>query len=164
MSRPTADIVLEAIQDMHNLEQVVTRETLSEYTNLKLSMIDDRVTHLIDHGHVYRIQRGVFIPAPMHKPARIITRSLCPDGVTVLEVGDIVIHLTPREARMVGELMAGAGQQYTSIALGQQAERIAGELSRQVLRLGKRKERVARPKKAETTEINEEIDLKEISE
>ena len=64
MSRPTADIVLEAIQDMHNLEQVVTRETLSEYTNLKLSMIDDRVTHLIDHGHVYRIQRGVFIPAP----------------------------------------------------------------------------------------------------
>ena len=65
---------------------------------------------------------------------------------------------------MVGELMAGAGQQYTSIALGQQAERIAGELSRQVLRLGKRKERVPRQRKAEVTEINEELDLKEVSE
>lgn len=138
MKRSNADIVLDAIQDLHSQEQVVTRETLADATGLKLTTIDDRVGHLIDHGLVNRVQRGVFVPAPQHQPARIITRSLCPDGSSVLEIGDQVIVLTPREARMLGQVMGGDGQQFAAIELGHQATNLANNLSRQVDSLSKR--------------------------
>lgn len=141
MSKSNADVLLEAMQDMHNMEQICTRETLAKATGLAMSVVDDRMTYLCDRGMAYRVQRGVYVPSNEHKPARIITRSLLPDGTTVLEVGDCVLHLSPRESRMVGELMAGAGHQYAAIALGHQAERIAGDLARQVRSVAKSKGR-----------------------
>lgn len=133
MKRSNTDIVLEAIQDLHTQEQIVTRETLAEVTGLKLTVIDDRVSHLIDCGQVHRVQRGVFVPAPEHKPARIITKSVLPGGTVVVEIGDDhVLVLTPRENRALGELMAGAAQQYAGIEMGHQAAHLAGELSLQL--------------------------------
>ena len=44
---------------------------------------------------------------------------------------------------MVGEQMAGAGHQYAAIALGHQAERLAGEITRQLAGLKKRSSRVS---------------------
>lgn len=87
-SKSTAEIVLEAIQDLHVREQIVTRETLAELTGLKLTTIDNRLGFLLDNGRIRRVQRGVFVPLEQHKPARPISRTLCPDGTTVLEVGE----------------------------------------------------------------------------
>lgn len=140
--RSNAEIVLEAVQDLHAQEQIVTRETLAEATGLRLAIIDDRLGHLIDQGKIHRVQRGVFVPVDHHKPARPISRTLCPDGTTVLEVGDTVMILTPRESRMIGELMAGSAQQFAAVELGHQATRQSNvlgaqlsELRREVLRL-----------------------------
>lgn len=130
--KSTAEIVLEAIQDLYAREQIVTRETLAEITGLKLTTIDDRLSHLVDNGAIRRVQRGVFVPMAQHKPARPISRTLCPDGTTVLEVGDTVMILTPRESRMIGELMAGSAQQYAAIEIGHEAERLNSLLSAQV--------------------------------
>lgn len=136
MKRSNTDIVLEAIQDLHAQEQIVTRETLAEVTDLKLTVIDDRVSHLIDCGQVHRVQRGVFVPAPEHKPARIITKSVLPGGTVVVEIGDDhVLVLTPRENRALGELMAGAAQQYAGIEMGHQAANMANELQQQIRQL-----------------------------
>lgn len=133
--RSTAQTILEAIQDLHAREQLVTRETLAEVTGLKLTTIDDRLGHLLDSGKIRRVQRGVFVPMEQHKPARPISRTLCPDGTTVLEIGDEVLILTPRESRAVGELMAASGQQYAAIQVGQEAEFMAATLSAKVRRL-----------------------------
>ncbi|WP_211091305.1 hypothetical protein [Pseudothauera rhizosphaerae] len=122
--KSTAHIVLEAVQDLHAKEQIVTRETLAEVTGMKLVVIDDRLSYLTDNGNVRRVQRGVYVPVEQHKPARLITRTLLPDGTTVLEIGDeTALVLTPREARMVGELMVGSAQQYAAIQIGQEVER-----------------------------------------
>lgn len=121
--KSTAEIVLEAVQDLHAKEQIVTRETLAEVTGMKLVVIDDRLSYLADNGKIRRVQRGVYVPMEQHKPARLITRTLLPDGTTVLEIGDEVLQLTPRESRMVGELMSGSGQQYAAIQIGQEVER-----------------------------------------
>ena len=134
--KTNSDIVLEAIQDLHAQEQIVTRETLADTTGLKLTVIDDRVSHLIDCGQVHRVQRGVFVPAPEHKPARIITKTILPGGTVSIEIGDDhVITLTPRENRMLAELMAGAAQQYAGIEAGHQASHMAGELNLQLKQL-----------------------------
>lgn len=130
--RSTAETILEAIQDLHAREQIVTRETLAELTGLKLTTIDDRLGYLLDNGKIRRVQRGVFVPMEQHKPARLITRTLLPDGTTVLEIGESVIILSPREARMIGELMAGSSQQYAAIEIGHEAARLNAALAGQV--------------------------------
>ena len=130
--RSTAEIVLEAIQDLHAREQIVTRETLAELTGLKLTTIDDRLGHLVDNGKIRRVQRGVFVPLEQHRPARPISRTLCPDGTTVLEVGDTVMILSPREPRMIGELMAGSSHQYAAIEIGHETARLNAALQAQI--------------------------------
>ncbi|MDX9742070.1 MAG: hypothetical protein RBT81_12985 [Gammaproteobacteria bacterium] len=130
--KSTAEIVLEAIQDLYAREQLVTREVLSDVTGLKLTTIDDRLSHLVDNGCIRRVQRGVFVPMEQHKPARPISRTICPDGTTVLEVGDTVMILSPRESRMIGELMAGSSQQYAAIEIGHETARLNSLLSAQV--------------------------------
>jgi hypothetical protein len=122
MSKSTAEAVFEAIQDLHAREQVATREVLAEVTGLKLVVVDDRLAHLTDNGKIRRIQRGVYVPMEQHRPARLITRTVLPDGTTVLEVGDTVLQLTPRESRMVGELMAGSAQQFAAIQIGHEVQ------------------------------------------
>jgi len=130
--RSNAEIVLGAIEDLHAREQIVTREILAELTGLKLTTIDDRLGHLVDTGKIRRVQRGVFVPLEQHRPARPISRTLCPDGTTVLEVGDTVMILSPRESRMIGELMAGSSQQYAAIEIGHEAARLNAHLSAQI--------------------------------
>ena len=131
-TKSNAEIVLEAVQDLHAREQIVTREILSDLTGLKLTTIDDRLGHLVDTGKIRRVQRGVFVPLEQHRPARPISRTLCPDGTTVLEVGDTVMILSPRESRMIGELMAGSSQQYAAIEIGHEAARLNAVLSAQI--------------------------------
>ena len=130
--RSNAEVVLGAIEDLHAREQIVTRETLAELTGLKLTTIDDRLGHLVDTGKIRRVQRGVFVPLEQHRPARPISRTLCPDGTTVLEVGDTVMILSPRESRMIGELMAGSSQQYAAIEIGHEAARLNAVLQAQI--------------------------------
>lgn len=130
--RSTAEVVMGAIEDLHAREQIVTREILAELTGLKLTTIDDRLGHLVDTGKIRRVQRGVFVPLEQHLPARPISRTLCPDGTTVLEVGDTVMILSPRESRMIGELMAGSSQQYAAIEIGHEAARLNAVLSAQI--------------------------------
>lgn len=131
--KTNSEIVLEAIKDLHAQEQIVTRETLESITGLKLTIIDDRVSYLIDEGLVHRVQRGVFVPAPEHKPSRIISKTILPCGTVILDIGDDhVLTLTPREVRMLASLMAGAGQQFSSIELGHQAAHMASELALQI--------------------------------
>lgn len=141
-TRPTAEIVLEAIQDLFAREQIVTRETLAELTGLKLTTIDDRLGNLLDNGRIRRVQRGVFVPLEQHKPARPVSRTLCPDGTTVLEVGDTVLILSPRESRMIGELMAGSGQQYAAIEIGHETARLNSHLSAQISDVRRQVERM----------------------
>ena len=142
-TKSNAEIVLSAVQDLFAREQIVTRETLAELTGLKLTTIDDRLGHLVDTGRIRRVQRGVFVPLEQHSPARPISRTLCPDGTTVLEVGDTVMILSPRESRMIGELMAGSSQQYAAIEIGHETARLnavlqaqISEVRREVARMG----------------------------
>ncbi len=114
--------VLDAVIDLHNQEQVVTRETLSDLLDLKQSIIDDNLTSLINDAAIHRVQRGVYVPTVEHKPARIISKIVLPDGTTVIDIGDsIVITLTPKESRVLGNLMMCEALQYSNIESGHHA-------------------------------------------
>jgi len=122
--KSSAEILLEVIQDMHAQEQIVTRETLCSQkglTTLTKTQIDDRLAYLENNGRIVRVQRGVYVPAEQHRPARNVYTSILPDGTTVLEVGEQKLVLSPREARMVGQAMAGSAQQFVAIQQGHEA-------------------------------------------
>ena len=114
--------VLDAVIDLHNQEQIVTRETLSDVLDLKQTIIDDNLTTLANDGLIHRVQRGVYVPAVEHKPARLISKIPLPDGTVVIDIGDsIVLTLTPKEARILGSLMMCEALLYSNIESGHQA-------------------------------------------
>ncbi len=133
--KSSTQLVLEAVQDLHAQEQVVTRETLAALTNLKLSVVDDRIGALIDDGLVVRVQRGVYVPAETHPPARVISKTMLPDGTVKLDIGDQVVTLTPREDRMLAALLAGVVMQSAAIEVGHQSALVAGEMNLRLNRL-----------------------------
>lgn len=135
--KPNAQTILEAIEDLHNQEQIVTRETLASSTGLKLSIIDDRLSYLVDNGQIIRVQRGVFIPAARHRPSRIMSKTVLPDGTVKIDIGDDVLTLTPREARNLGNMMVGEAMQYSNIELGHHMAVIQTEVSGQMRRISK---------------------------
>ena len=127
--RTNKALVQEAVEDLHRLEQIVTRETLAEHTGLKLSIIDDRLKALVIDGYIVRVQRGVFVPIAQHPAARPISHTELPDGTVVLDIGDDVMHLTPREARTLGAMLGGRAIQAAQIDIGHQAAFVSSELS-----------------------------------
>lgn len=133
--KSSTTIVLEAVQDLHSKEQIVTRETLAELTGLTLSVIDDRVGTLVDRGDVLRVQRGVYVPAVHHPPARPMSKTVMPDGMVKIEIGDEVLSLTPREDRALANLMAGAAAQAAAIETGRNTAILAAELGEQIKQL-----------------------------
>ena len=134
--KSNAETILEAIEDLHNQEQIVTRTTLADLTGLQLSIIDDRLSYLVDSGKIIRVQRGVFIPAPKHRPSRIMCKMVLPDGTVKIEIGDDeVLTLTPREARNLGNLMVAEAMQYANIEMGHHMAILQSEISGQVRKL-----------------------------
>lgn len=133
--RTNKALVLEAVEDLHNLEQIATRETLHEYTGLKLTTIDDRLKTLHQDGDIIRVQRGVYVPVVRHPPARHISQTILPDGMVVLEIGDDVMHLTPREARTLAMMVSALATQASQIELGQKASFATQELDTRTRRL-----------------------------
>lgn len=114
--------VLDAVIDLHNQEQIVTRETLSDILDLKRISIDESLSTLVNEGFIYRVVNGVYVPMVEHKPARLISKIPLPDGTVVIDIGDsIVLTLTPKEARTLGSLMMCEALQYSNIESGHHA-------------------------------------------
>lgn len=132
MKKTTAQLVFDAVCDLFASEQVVTREALRDVTGLTLTVIDDRIGVLVDDGMVIRRNRGVFVPAQQHPPARPISKTILPDGMIKIEIGDDVLTLTPREDRFLASLQAGAALQLSTIESGYQAGIAAGEMRQRI--------------------------------
>lgn len=128
MRMTNKEIILDAIIDLHNQEQVVTRETLSDVLDLKQTIIDDNLSSLVNDGVIHRVQRGVYVPTAKHPPARVISKIVLPCGTVKLDVGDDVLTLTPKESRILGSLMMADAMQYSSIEIGHHAAVTAAKM------------------------------------
>lgn len=131
--RVTAQEVLDFITDLHYQEQQVTRELLAERIGVRLSVIDEHLKVMTNDGRIRRVGRGVYAPMQSMPPARAMSKTLLPDGYVKIEIGDQVLTLTPREDRMLGNLMGGAANLRTQVDFLQEAEELATNL-RQIAR------------------------------
>jgi hypothetical protein len=75
------------------------------------------------------VRNGVFVPAATHPPARPMSKTVMPDGMVKLEIGDDVLTLTPREDRTLATLQAGAATQLAAIEIGHQIAVLTSDIS-----------------------------------
>lgn len=142
--KTSTQFVLEAAIDLHNQEQIITRETLSQILpDLPMGKIDDRLGFLVDTGKLQRVQRGVYVPVIRHAPSRPITKYILPDGTVKIDIGDdIVLTLTPREARYLGNVMVAEAMQFSNIELGHHMAAISGQMGTQIRKLSNQIEKI----------------------
>ena len=114
----TGQVIADAIADLYAQQQVVTRETLVHATGLKLSVIDDHVGRMVDDGKLHRVRAGVFVPVVPEPEPRAITVTDSPDGRTIVEIGDMLVKLWPREARALGRRLLGDAIQFSNLQAG----------------------------------------------
>jgi len=132
INRTTIQQIFDTVCELHNLEQIVTREAVREATGLPLTTVDDRLAVLVDRGEILRVERGVFVPAVRHPPARPISKTTMPDGSVKIEIGDVVLDLTPREDRHLAGMMAGSAIQLVAVADGAESAAKIADLSRRI--------------------------------
>ena len=125
-------MVLDAIIDLSNQEQVATRTILAETIDLTLSIIDEKLQSLANDGLIYRVQKGVYAPVIKHNVARIISKTVLPCGLVKVDIGDDVWTLTPKEARLIGNYFMSDAMQYSNIESGHHAAMATGRIEREL--------------------------------
>ncbi|ENU16698.1 hypothetical protein QUG64_03135 [Acinetobacter lwoffii] len=137
-------MIFEACVDLHNQGQIITRETLQiALPHLTRGQIDDRLSYLVDTNQVNRVERGVYMPVQQHRPARMISKTVLNDGTVKIEIGDdIVLTLTPKEARDFGCLMMSDAMQHSNIEMGRSMNYLTNNIATQVSKLTRSIERI----------------------
>ncbi|WP_313330463.1 hypothetical protein [Comamonas sp.] len=131
--RTTGQIIFDTLQDLHQQGQVATRELLCDLTGFKMTIVDDHISRMIENGRVHRLRAGVFtLVAAMPEP-RAISMTRMGDGTTILEIGECVVHIYPRERRELATMLVGDAVQYSNIQAGVEAGVLATELSADLL-------------------------------
>lgn len=141
-NRNSTDVIFDAVVDLHNNEQIVTRTTLAAILDVKIGIIDDRLSYLVDTDRIMRVERGVYVPVIQHPVSRIMSKMVLPDGTIKIEIGDDVLTLTPKEARTLGNLVVAEAMQYSNIELGHNMAMIQSSLTGQVRSLARSVEKL----------------------
>lgn len=141
-NRNSTDVIFDAVVDLHNNEQIVTRTTLAAILDVKIGIIDDRLSYLVDTDRIMRVERGVYVPVIQHPVSRIMSKMVLPDGTIKIEIGDDVLTLTPKEARTLGNLVVAEAMQYSNIELGHNMAVIQSSLAGQVRSLARSVEKL----------------------
>ena len=128
--------VYAAVCELHANEMPATRLSVAEITGLPLTTVDDRIKHLNDHEELDRVIRGQYVPRAKFPVARRISKTTLPDGMTMIEIGDnIVLHLTPKEARQLANDLAGERENYVTTVTVRHQLVLAAELAGKVEKL-----------------------------
>lgn len=129
--------IWDAMRDLANQEQLITREALVDLTRLKLVIIDSHIKTLKSAGKIVAVVGGVYRISEEYPITRIISKSMLPNGMVKIEIGDEVLTLTPKEDRELASVQCGVALQYASIEAGRASTVLAAQLGEQVKKLSR---------------------------
>jgi hypothetical protein len=108
---PNRRKVFQAIFELCEAGKQASRRTICEASGLSMQIVDDHCRNLKTGGFIRLINNGMF--APVEQSAdRPISGTILPSGRYKLEIGDQVMDLSLREARLVALLTGGVGMQF----------------------------------------------------
>lgn len=100
-------IVLDCIKELSATHAAAKKAAILEKSCLSPHIVKEKLDKLLEDGLIKRLERGVYLPVQTFPPARPISRTLLSDGMAVVDVGDVVIHLTPQEESQLSKMYAG---------------------------------------------------------
>jgi hypothetical protein len=103
----TRERIWHAAQELASVGRCFTRQRLAQLCGLAFSIIDDHVDRLIEDGMIRRIRHGVFEVVPQFESDGPISLTVLDDTRVKLEVGDVVLTLSPAGARTAAKMLAG---------------------------------------------------------
>ena len=102
-------IVLQAIKRLTDEHGSATYQQIIDEAGISPHIVKERCDQLVNVTHeVERITRGVYRAIKAFAPPRVMSKSHLPDGEVVLDIGDIVIHLTPQEEKILRAMFGSA--------------------------------------------------------
>lgn len=128
-NRNSGQIIWDTIQSLHQQGQVITRELLTKLTGLKMTIVDDHVSRMIENGRMCRLRPGVFALVEAIPEPRSVSITSLSHGLCKVEVGDELMLLWPWERRELAKLLAGDAVQYSNIQAGVAAGTLAVDLA-----------------------------------
>lgn len=104
----TLEIVLACVKELTANTGMAPRSAIIESTGLSPHIIKERIDELIESGQIKRRERGVYQYVTVFASSRAISRTVLPDGMSIIEIGDTVLHLTPQEEKRLSSMYGGA--------------------------------------------------------
>lgn len=128
----SAQMVWDAILELHNAEKRINRQAISALTGLRPTIVDDHVERLRDAGKLARAGKGDLELLDTFPPPRPISKTELSNGLVKIEVGDVCLDLSPKEMRMLYRATAGHARDMHEIDEANKAVILAHELAREV--------------------------------
>ena len=113
--RTTNETIFQACLDLHNAGRMISRQLLVKVTAIKMGVVDDHVTRMVDNGRLRRVANGILEVVEQFPPNRPISKTVLPDGRVTIEVGDDVLQLTPSEAQVLGASLIGEATVFSQL-------------------------------------------------
>lgn len=111
----TGETIYQAAVDLHNAGRVISRQVLQRITEIKMGIIDDHVTRMVDNGRLRRVTSGVLELVEQFPPNRPYSKTVLANGITKLELGDQLLEATPSEIRVVALSLLGEATELATI-------------------------------------------------
>lgn len=104
----TSNDVFCAIVDLYqsNPPREATRKTISHELGVSYHLVDEHVDRLLERGKIRRVLAGVFAPMEVQRD-KVVSSTHVPGGRIKLDVDDVCIDLSPRDARAIVQVLAG---------------------------------------------------------
>lgn len=128
----SANMVWDAILELHNSEKRINRQSIAALTGLRPTIVDDHVERLRDAGKLARAGKGDLELLETFPPPRPISKTELSNGLVKIEVGDVCLDLSPKEMRMLYRACAGHARDMHEIDEANKAVILCHELAREV--------------------------------
>lgn len=107
---PSLLLVLECIKELDEQGIAPTRDLIAQKTGLTLTTVDDRIK-VLRGEQIISQQAHCYRPTVRHAPSQPVSATCMGDGAMKIEKGDVVMELTPAEARNLGKLLMGSANE-----------------------------------------------------
>lgn len=98
------ELIFQTCVDLTNAGRAITRTRLEELTELRISVIDEHVTRLINEkGLLRRVTNGNYELVEQFPARRAVSVTAQADGQVCIEVGDDILKVYPSEWKVIAK-------------------------------------------------------------
>ena len=117
--RTIRPLVWQAVLEIDNSGQVITRQKVMALTQLGYEPIDDVLNRAVDKGVLRRIAPGTFELVEQYPP-QDISQTVLSNGYTKIEVGDGMITISPTTKRTLARMLHGDAVELANLQHGRE--------------------------------------------